>query len=108
MKYQLIRHQVLNRRIVEEHEGRAAELDDEMRIRCRQPLAGPEIEGNIGPSPIVDGEFHRHECFSPRIFGYIWFLTVAWNALAVLDAGAVLSADCARQNFFRGERLNGV
>src|SRR5713226_1830943 len=47
---------VLDAGLAEEHQWRAIELDDDLRISPGPPLPRAQIEGNAGPAPVIDEE----------------------------------------------------
>ena len=50
VEHQLVRRQLFDRRIAEQDERRAAELNHDVRVARRQALAGAEVERNVRPS----------------------------------------------------------
>ena len=72
-------------------EGRAAELDDDLRDLLRQALAGAEVEGDIGPAPGVHMGLHGDEGLGGA--GAVAEIgEIAGDGLAVHRARRVLAA----------------
>ena len=53
--------QPVDRRVAEEHERRALELDRDLGDALGQALAGAQVEGHVGPAPVVDQQLQRDE-----------------------------------------------
>ena len=63
VQHQLVRHHVFDLSFAEKHEGRAPELNHDMRMASGHALAGSQIEGNARPAPIVDQQSHGDKSF---------------------------------------------
>src|SRR5579872_2584784 len=96
VKHQLIWHQVLDRRVAEQHEWRAPELDDDVRVLRCKPFSRTNIERNISPAPVVNQQLHGDKGLGLRIRCDALFFTIARHPLGILRARAILSAHCAR------------
>src|SRR5208282_518849 len=108
VQHQLIRHQMFDGRVAEEHEGRPSKLYHDLSITHRHTLAGSQVEGNVGPAPVVDQQFHGDEGLGARIRGDIGLGPVGGDALAVFGALAILAAHAAAEDVFIAGGLDGV
>jgi hypothetical protein len=105
---QAIGLQIFYRGIAEEHERRAAKLDDDFRGAPGEALAGAEIEGHAGPAPVIDLELEGDERFRVRFGSDVGLAAIADGRLAAGSAGTVLAADRTGQHIFWVERLDRV
>src|SRR5690348_18443653 len=86
VKDELIGHQVLNWRIAEQNEGRPAELNDNLGGLRGEMFSGAEIKGNVGPAPIIYGEFHGYEGFGTGIRRNVRLAAIRGHAMGILVA----------------------
>src|SRR5688572_4034691 len=49
--------------IAEQDKRCLVELDGDARVSLAHPFSGSQIEGNIGPAPVVDRDPHRRKGF---------------------------------------------
>ena len=82
----------LVRRVAEDGEWQVGELDHDLRLARRQPLAGAQEDRHVGPAPVVDVGLERDKGFGVAAFGYVGFLQVTDRGLAVGGTGGVLAA----------------
>src|SRR5207237_4540973 len=88
-----VRAQPLRRRFLERRMRRALEVDRDRRLAAREPLARPDVDGCVGPAPVVDEELGGDERLRHRAWIDSLLLAIAWNLLALDVAAAVLAAD---------------
>src|SRR3954469_10581747 len=82
------------------------EFDDDGRIFCRHTLAGTDIDGNVGPSPIVETELEGDKSLGVRVRSDLLLRAIFWNSFAADLAFSVLPADGKMENFLGRERLD--
>ena len=70
--------------------GHRLERHRDLGDLARQPLAGPEIDGDAGPAPVVDLEPERRVGLRGRVLGDAVLLEVASHRLALRHARRVL------------------
>jgi hypothetical protein len=63
---------------------RTLELDRDRRLATRQALAGADVEGRVGPAPVVDVELRRHVRLRDGVGPDVLLLPVA-GGLRTLD-----------------------
>ena len=78
-------------RFAEEHQRRQLELDRDLRRAAGQALAGAQVEGNVGPAPVLDLELERDEGLDLRIGRDLVLLAVADDLLVTDPARRVLA-----------------
>ena len=105
---ELVGHEVLNFGVAEQNKRRAAELNHDLRGLNRKMLSGAQVEGNVRPAPVVDGELHGDEGFGAGIGGNVGLVAISGHVMRVFDAGPVLAADGAVKNFLGRDGLDGV
>src|SRR5439155_19577565 len=101
MKDELVGQEVLDWCIPEQNKGRAPELNHDLCALRSETLASPQIERNVGPSPVINCQFHGYERLSSRVWRDILFLAIARYALRILNARAILTSNRLRQHFLR-------
>src|SRR5271170_4734350 len=94
--------------IAKEDKRRAAELDHDMSVARRHPLARTKIEGNVGPAPVVNQQLHGDEGLGARIRRHVGFGPVSWNLFSVHGSFSVLPAYRAAEKFLIVDRLDGM
>ena len=67
MENQLVRRQLVDFSVAEEDKRRAAKLNHDVSISRGKMLTGADIKWNAGPTPVIDINFHRNECFGTRV-----------------------------------------
>src|SRR5271166_3344037 len=86
----------------------AFEVNCNLRKLVRQSFAGPHIEGNTCPSPVVDVELHGYVGFGVRGRTHTRLLAIAGDVRAIDFARAVLSTDRPFRDLLNRHRPNGT
>src|SRR5256885_16524022 len=89
-------------------EGRFAKLDGDFRDAFGEALSRSEVEGNIGPAPVVDAEVKGDERFGVRVRGELRFVAIRSEFFAVYVAFTILAANHGLQDGFGRGRRDGV
>src|ERR1700694_2374235 len=96
--YESIRVQLAKRRISEQLEWSALELNRNFRVTLRHTLGRSQIEWHARPPPVVHGQLHCYVGLRPGIGRNSRFATITRHPLAAKYALAVLPAHAAIQH----------
>src|SRR3954470_18471584 len=78
---------------LEEGEGGGLELDGDLGIALREPLAMPQVERDAGPAPVVHEEAGSNVGLGLGVWWDVFLLAVAGYGLAEDGAGAILPSN---------------
>ncbi len=70
-------------RLSEHDEGCPLELDGDLGVARGQPLAGAQVEGHIGPAPVVDHQLERGVRLGGGVAGHVRFRAIPRDLLAI-------------------------
>src|SRR5262249_6057492 len=100
MHYELISAEGLYLSAAEEKLWRALELNCDLGGTLREPFPGADIEGNSGPPPVIDVQFHRHECLGRRLRIYLRFAAISGDRFFRECARTILAAHRLGKHIF--------
>src|SRR2546426_3607458 len=103
---QRVRMQLVKWSVPKQLKRRTFELDGDLRVALRQPLARPQIERHSRPAPIIDVELQGHERLTARFRRDPWFRPISRYFFLTQQSRAILAAHAAPQNVVRAQRLN--
>src|ERR1700680_4273166 len=92
--------------VAKQLKGRALELDGDLRVALRHPLARPEIERHARPAPIIDVELQGNEGLGARFGRDPCLGTIGRYFFPTQQSRSILSPHAALQNVVRAQRLN--
>jgi len=84
--------QDVDRRVAEQRKRRLLELNGDLGRPPSQSLAGAQIKGDAGPTPIVDRELHRNISLGIAVRGHPWLLPIRGHGVTVDNSGTILPA----------------
>src|SRR6185369_3107714 len=91
-----------------QHKGRAPKLDDDAGATAGQVFAGAQVEGNVGPAPVINQQLHGDKGFGLGIGRYAGFTAIRRRTFAVHNALAVLAAHGPDKYIFGTHGLDGM
>jgi len=83
-------------------------VNGDLCVAFREAFASAKVEGNAGPSPVVDIELKRDEGFSAGLGIDSGLGAVAGNSLVADGAWSLLAAHAVLQNVFGVQGLECV
>ncbi len=101
MDHQAVGTQLFDGGVTEQHQRRAAELDDDFGGARGHALAGAQIKRDVRPAPIVDHHLHGDKGFGSRVGRHIGLLAIPGHRFTTDHAFAVLAAGHLAQHILR-------
>src|SRR4029077_12951080 len=80
--------------VAEKSKRRLVETDCYLRYPPLQVFAGPQVERDTGPTPVIYLQLAGDVGLSIRIWSYVRFLAIRPDGLAQHAAGIVFAAHC--------------